>query len=368
MLRIALVLTLFATPIRADEPSSFKSDFETHVFRSGEDGYHTFRIPAVVLTAKKTLLAFCEGRVEGRRDSGDIDLVLKRSTDGGRSWSKLAVVWNDGRNTCGNPTPVVDESTGRIWLPMTWNHGEDDEREITGRTGNDTRRVFVTHSDDDGLTWAKPREITKVTKAPSWTWYATGPGNAVQLRHGKHAGRLVVPCDHKLTVDGELRYHSHCIYSDDHGRTWRRGEPTDRRTNECAVVELADGRLLLNMRSYAGRNRRAIAFSEDGGHSWSPVVFDETLVEPVCQASLIRYDADDGPLLLFSNPASTKRERMTVRVSRDGGRTWPVSHLVHEGSAAYSSLVALPAGRVGLLYERDDYGRIGFVRLELEAD
>ncbi len=362
---LLLLASLLPAAALGQDAPAVDADFANEVFVSRRGGYDTYRIPAVVTSAKGTLLAFAEGRVNGRGDSGDIDLVLRRSEDGGKTWGPMQVVWKDENHTCGNPAPVVDRSTGRIWLPMTWNRGDDHEREITAGTGKDTRRVFVTHSDDDGQTWAEPREITKTTKNPKWTWYATGPGNSIQLRHGEHAGRLVVPCDHKVTVAGRTRYHSHCIYSDDHGKTWQLGEPTDERTNECAVVELPDGRLLLNTRSYAGRNRRGITISEDGGHSWSPVTFDETLIEPVCQASLIRYDIDGETLLLFSNPASKKRERMTVRVSRDHGKTWPVERLVHAGSAAYSNLVPRPDGKVGLLYERDGYGKITYTQFDL---
>lgn len=364
-MRILLLLSTLATPLLAEDAPPLEPDFERHVFVAGSEGYASYRIPAIIASPKGALLAFCEGRVDGRGDAGNIDLVLKRSEDGGRTWSELAVVWDDEGNTCGNPAPVVDESTGRIWLPMTWNRGDDHERDITAGTSKDTRRVFVTYSDDDGRTWAEPREITGTAKDPAWTWYATGPCNAIQLKHGKHAGRMVVPCDHKVTVDGEVVFRSHALYSDDHGRTWKRGEPTDPLTNECSVVELEDGRLLLNMRSYAGRNRRAIATSTDGGETWSDVTLDDALIEPVCQGSLITYDTDAGQLLVFSNPASMKREKMTVRVSRDGGKTWPIAGLVHGGSAAYSNLVPRPDGKAGLLYERDGYGRITYTQFDL---
>lgn len=333
------------------------------VFTSGKEGYHTFRIPAVITTPKGTLLAFCEGRKNSRSDTGDIDLVLKRSTDGGKTWSKLNVLWDDKGNTCGNPCPVVDRSNGRIWLPMTWNHGKDPQRKIQNKTSIDTRRVFITFSDDDGETWAKPKEITDSAKRPDWTWYATGPGNAIQIQRGKHKGRLVVPCDHNVIVDGKNRRRSHCLYSDDHGKTWKISESLDDNTNECAVIELADGRLLINMRSYHGQNRRAIAYSKDGGHSWSSVKLDEQLIEPVCQASLIRCSwptKTSNDIILFANPASKRRERMTIRLSHDGGKTWPDKRLVYPGSAAYSCLTVLRDKTVGLLYERDNYGKITF--------
>ncbi len=267
---------------------ALKTVTRTIVFQSGESGYHSFRIPALIVSPKGTLLAFAEGRKNSLSDSGNIDLVLKRSTDQGKTWSQLSVLWNDGENTCGNPCPVIDQSTGRIWLPLTWNHGKDHQKQIKDKTGLDTRRVYMSYSDDDGVTWKTPYEITNSTKKPEWTWYATGPGNGIQLTYGKHKGRLVIPCDHNVTLDGKIVRRSHAIYSDDHGKTWQLSQAIGEKTNECAVVELTDGRLLMNMRSYHGKNRRAIAFSEDGGETWSDVTLDQALIEPVCQASLIR--------------------------------------------------------------------------------
>lgn len=318
---------------------------ETVVFRSGEDGYHTYRIPAIVATKKKTLLAFCEGRKSARGDSGNIDLLVKRSTDQGRTWSPAITVADFGGDTIGNPAPVVDRSNGTIWLPLTRNPGDTTEKQIQARTGSGTRTVWITSSRDDGQTWATPTDITATTKLPEWTWYATGPGNGIQTR----SGRLVIPCDHNRDPASE-RW-SHVIYSDDHGASWKLGGAAGPQCNECAVVELRDGSLQLNMRSYAGRNRRLVSVSRDGGLTWSTPVTDESLIEPVCQASLIRYRKDR---LLFANPASTKRERMTVRVSRDEGRTWASEQLVHAGPAAYSNLVELPRGGVGLLYEKGE--------------
>ncbi|MCA9017697.1 MAG: exo-alpha-sialidase, partial [Planctomycetaceae bacterium] len=158
-------------------------------------------------------------------------------------------------------------------------------------------------------------------------------------------------------------------YSDDHGKTWQLSQPIGAKTNECAVVELADGRLLMNMRSYHGKNRRAIAFSDDGGATWTAETLDEALIEPVCQASLIRVrfpESGTPGVLLFSNPASKKREKMTVQLSEDDGKTWSAARLVTPGSAAYSCLAALSDGTIGLLYEWDGYQTIEFVAFDLE--
>lgn len=340
------------------------------VYERGEAGYHSFRIPALLSTPQGTLLAFAEARKNNLNDSGDIDLVLKRSQDRGKTWSDLSVIWDDGENTCGNPCPVVDRTTGRIWLPLTWNHGEDHAKQIKDQSGRDTRRVYMSYSDDDGLTWKRPYEVTESTKKPEWTWYATGPGNGIQLTRGKLKGRLVIPCDHNASLEGKVVRRSHAIFSDDHGKTWEMSEPIGEKTNECAVVELVDGRLLMNMRSYHGKNRRAIAYSSDGGNSWSDVTLDQTLIEPVCQASLIRVrfpTADKSGLILFSNPASTKRKKMVVRLSEDDGRTWTASLLVTPDSAAYSSLAEMGDGEIGLLYERDGYRTIEFVSFNLAS-
>jgi sialidase-1 len=165
----------------------------TDVFTSGAGGYHTYRIPAAIVSAKGTVLAFCEGRKKSRSDTGDIDLVLRRSTDQGKTWGEPRVVWDDGGNTCGNPCPVLDRDTGTLWLLLTWNAGEIHESKVKPGFGLDSRRVFVTHSTDDGLTWAEPSDITTVAKNKAWSWYATGPGAGIQLQHGAHKGRLVIP-------------------------------------------------------------------------------------------------------------------------------------------------------------------------------
>jgi sialidase-1 len=338
---------------------------QVEVYTSGEDGYDTYRIPSVIVTAKGTVLAFCEGRRNSRGDAGDIDIVLKRSNDGGRTFSEQQVVWDDGTNTCGNPCPVVDGATGTIWLLLTHNLGTDHERDIVAGKSENTRTVWVTSSSDDGLTWAEPVEITSSTKKPGWAWYATGPGCGIQTR----SGRLVIPCDHIVT--GGDMWSSHVIYSDDHGKTWQLGGTAPPKTNECEVVELSDGRLLLNMRNYNREHPcRAIAVSDDEGVTFSEVSYDETLIEPICQASIRRYGIGDSNAILFSNPAQTKgRARMTVRLSEDDCETWSRSRVLHHGPAAYSCLAVLPDGTILCLYERgwsQPYERITLARFSLE--
>lgn len=344
-------------------------DHVNDVFVSGTDGYHTFRIPAAVAASDGTLLAFAEGRVDGRGDSGDIDIVLRRSSDGGRTWGALQVVRNDGVNTCGNPCPVLDRETGEIHLLMTHNLGADHEARIIDQTSTGTRTVWVATSPDNGASWSEPREITATTKDPTWTWYATGPGNGIQLRTGRDAGRLVIPCDH--IEAGTKKYYSHVIVSDDHGKTWRMAgtTPTDQ-VNECAVAELRHGTLLLNMRNYDRSKRaRALARSTNGGETWSEIERIEALPEPICQASMIAING--GSTLVFSNPASTKdRVAMTVRESNDGGRTWSSGRLLHAGPSAYSSLVAVDGESIGCLYEcgeKQPYERIRFASLDADG-
>lgn len=336
---------------------------QTVVYRAGEDGYHTFRIPAIVATPAGTLLAFAEGRKHDSEDAGDIDVVLRRSTDGGRSWSALQVVWDDGPNTCGNPCPLVERQSGTIWLPLTHNLGRDREWQILAGTSRGTRTVWIAKSNDDGATWNPPVEITRDVKRPEWTWYATGPGVGIQLA----GGRLIVPCDNYLA--GGKTKQSHVIYSDDRGASWRIGGVVGPDCNESQAVELADGSLLLNARSYRPDHRRLVAISHDGGESFGEPQADAALVEPICQASILRVPGEGGGIV-FSNPASLRREKLTVRLSRDEGRTWSHALVLHDGPAAYSCLVALPDSTLGCLYERGEkspYEELVFARFTVAA-
>lgn len=339
---------------------------QSAVYKAKDGGYFVHRIPALLATGKGTLLAFCEARSGSASDSAPTNLVLRRSLDNGKTWTPAQEVVHFPGFTAGNPTAVEDRTTGVIWLLLTANPAGLTEKEIEQGSPKGERTVWITHSSDEGAHWTAAKEITSSVKNPNWTWYATGPGNGIQLVDG----RLVVPCDHK--VAGTHAMYSHVIYSDDHGKTWKIGGSAGPETNESAVVQLADGSLLLNMRSYAGKHHRAIALSHDGGLTWSSVRLDSTLIEPVCQASMIRYKLarETGKnRLLFSNPADTaRRDRMTVRLSNDEAKTWPVARMVYAGPSAYSSLAILQDGTIGLLYERgkaNAYEEIEFARFNL---
>jgi sialidase-1 len=365
--RLAGIVVALAAVVVPQRAFAFEPERST-VFRRGEGEYHTYRIPAIVAAANGELVAFCEGRVHGAGDAGDIDLLCRRSPDHGRTWGSIHVVWDDGANTCGNPCPVLDRATGVLWLLMTHNPGAAREQDVIAGAARGTRTVWVSRSDDHGLTWAPPVEITASVKAPEWTWYATGPGAGIQIEHGPHAGRLVIPCDHN---DERRRRYSHVIYSDDHGQSWHRGGATPRdQVNECEVVELAEGRLLLNMRSYdRDPPARQRARSDDGGLTWRDQEHD-ALVEPVCQGSIRRVQWPEGDrpgAILFSNPADAERRRnLTIRISLDDGATWPRGAQLYAGSAAYSCLIALPGSSAGCMYEADDYERLEFARFSLE--
>jgi sialidase-1 len=360
-------LTLIGSSLLAAGQGSSPGLRLTEVFAAGADGYHTYRIPSVVLTRAGTLLAFAEARRGGAGDAGDIDLVLKRSGDGGATWSALQVIGDDGANTFGNPCAVVDSRTGTVWLLSTHNLGTDREKDIIAGASAGSRTVWVMKSTDDGRTWSPPIDISASVKERGWTWYATGPGVGIETG----SGRFVIPANH---ADASGVHRSHLILSDDRGGSWRLGASADAGTNESQVVELTGGRLMLNMRNHPPRteNHRLVATSLDGGRTLSATSPDAALVEPPAQASLLRLTTSathDRNRLLFANPASARRERMTVRLSYDEGASWPVSKRIHDGPSAYSSLVVLPDLSIGLLFERgaaSPYENVTFARFTLD--
>lgn len=323
------------------------------IFKKGDHGYACFRIPVVVVTNKGSILAFAEARKISCSDTGNIDIVMRKSMDSGLTWSDLKIVWDDGENVSGNPAPVVDEITGDIHLLSTWNNGKDHESRIIEGTSINSRDIFHQVSIDDGDTWTTPQNITTSVKLPNWTWYATGPVHGIQLKKGQHKGRLMIPCDH---IEAESKkYYSHVIYSDDHGKTWQLGGRTqDDQVNECTIAELQNGDLMLNMRNYK-RNElqaRQVAISKDGGKTWKSQHIDTGLPEPRCQGSILSIQRNGANILLFSNPAhSDKRMNMTLSISRNEGMKWEEKIIVFPGQAAYSDLTELKNRKIFVLYE-----------------
>lgn len=311
-----------------------KSNKTEYLFKNHKEGYGVYRIPAIIKTESGKLLAFCEGR-QSLFDHGNIDLVMKTSTDNGATWSSLKVIWNQGNNTCGNPAPVFDKVTGDVIVVATLN--------------ND--RVYVLKSKDEGNSWETPAEITASVKKENWKWYATGPVHAIQLAQAAHKNRIVIPCNH--TETGSDIHQSHVIFSDDNGLSWKLGGivPT-RKTDECTVAELSNGDLLLNMRTNDRTlPNRKVSLSKDGGASWSEAIYDSSLIEPICQGSLLKYP-DASNVLLFSNPSHCKsRKNLVISVSKDDGKSWIKKIPVFKKRSAYSDITVLKNGNIICIYE-----------------
>ncbi len=318
--------------------------------------YHTFRIPAIVRSKDGTFLAFCEGRKSGGGDSGNIDMMLRRSKDG-TNWGPMIKIWDDGGNTCGNPCPAVDPETGRIHLLMTWNLGTDKSAGDfnTGKT-TDTRRPYYTYSDDDGKTWSKPVEITAQAKKEEWGWYATGPCHGIVLQKGVHKGRLLFPCDanERQEATGATTGYSHVVYSDDKGATWHIGG-TVRGGNESCAAELDDGRVILTCRASGGK--RLLAWSSDGGETFTAGTAVAALPDPRCQGAILSTTFNGNCVLLHANCAdASERIKMTVKGSTDGGQNWTSGYLVSAPHVAYSDMVMADNNIVLLFYENGESG------------
>ena len=324
---------------------------EQTLFKSATGGYHTYRIPALAVTNRGTILAFAEARKNSGSDHGNVDLALKRSVDGGRTWSKMEIIADDGDHTMGNPCPVVERKTGTIWLPYC----------------RDNKRVLMMNSTDDGKSWSKPVDVTRSATNRNWHWFGTGPGHGIQMT----GGRLVIPCWADATPKlGEIQL-SFVFYSDDRGATWKVGAPlTANTSDECEVVELTDGRLYMNARSRQRKRKRAYSFSNDGGQNWSPVKFDAKLPEPSCQGGLVRFTDSkrfERNRILLATPANpNSRTHMTVRLSYDECQSWPVAKVVHEGSSAYSDLAVAHDLNALLLYEANSYSKLTLTRFNIQ--
>ncbi len=253
------------------------------IFRASTEGFSCFRIPAVSRTRNNTCWLSPRGEKETVRMRA-IDLVPAALCRQRQDLEPLIMVWDDGGNTWVTPARWSTRDR-RIHLLMTWNLGEDNIGAINAGTSTDTRRVFHSWSDDDGLTWTRPKEITSSVKDPSWGWYATGPCHGIILTKEPYRGRMVIPCDYMEVGTGRKQY-SHVIYSDDKGETWHMGGKS-LGGNESTVAELSDGRLVLNMRNSSPY--RTVAFSPDGGAIWSPSRQDYALIDPTSQASILNH-------------------------------------------------------------------------------
>ncbi|QIJ65651.1 exo-alpha-sialidase [Streptomyces sp. JB150] len=355
---------VFPEAARAASPAGI-APFEQQVLfeASQEPGYACFRIPALVRTTAGTLLAFAEGRVLNCGDAADIDIVVKRSTDGGRTWGALQVVTEGAGDTHGNPAPVVDRETGRVLLAQTHNTGRTD---AAGCGVPCDRTPHLQHSDDDGRTWSAPRELSGEIAPPHWNaWYATGPGHGVQLAHGTHAGRLVFGVNAETWDGGRVtENHAALVVSDDGGDHWRIGATDSwpvaddgvfrQKPSELTVTELADGAILVSGREQDGTDlgHRTQAVSGDGGDTFdAPFEALPDLYTPQVQGAVLRL----GSRLLLSAPADPDRRRtMMIRSSPDGGRTWDSvdrGTVVTRDWAGYSDMAEITPDTVGLLYE-----------------
>ena len=328
---------------------------ESELFTSGAEGYDTFRIPALAVAPDGTILAFCEGRERGVDDFYAMDLVLKRSEDNGATWGDLQLLIAGGENTMHNPTVVVDTHTNTVWLAFC----------------KDIYEAYLIKSTDSGATWSDPIDISGEVRQPTWSNVNFGPGHGIQLRNG----RLVLPGDHIVGTRGDWIFdHSHLVYSDDHGASWKVGGSTAGPASECEAVETQDGSLYLDVRSMDRRiTNRVSAWSQDMGAGWSDLVIVDDLPDPHCQGSIVRFtdeDRHDKDRILFSNLASTTaRENITLRVSHDECRTWAVSKVLYAGPAAYSDLAIASDMTVCCLYERgvsDPYESIRLAQFNLE--
>lgn len=335
----------------------------TDVFVSGQDGYHTYRIPAIEVAPDGSLIAFAEARKLNAADPGigkqDIDLVYKRSEDQGASWSAMRVLEDPGEFwSAANAATVVDRTDGKVWV--FYLRARPERSTETSRPGTDDFQAQARWSDDNGRTWSDPIDLTSIARDlgdPTWKASVPGPGGAIQTR----SGRLVVPM-------WKTPYANFAIFSDDHGRTWQRsgfvagGQGGD----ESQVVELADGRLLMDMRQNSGPHRW-LAESIDGGRTWGERRPGVPVTPVMCAIERFPAGIAGGrDCLLWTGPGGSERRRLVMRMSVDDGKTFGDGRLISDGHAAYSDLAILRDRTIGVLWERGadrGYQFLTFTRL-----
>ena len=363
------VLTVLLVPLLTCSAASALEDRPFVVIhRQGDDNCHTFRIPGIAVTNSGTLLAVYDMRYRSRRDlQGHMDIGLSRSTDSGKTWEKPRPIMDMGRygglpedqNGCSDPNILVDRTTGEIIVSAVWTHGKPGTHQWRGRGSEPgielarSSQFMMVRSGDDGQTWSKPENWTAKLKNPAWHLFAPGPGNGITMRNGT----LVMPTGGR---DEKGLPFSNLMWSKDHGKTWALSSLARSNTNESAVAELSDGSLMLNMRDNRNRkdksetNGRAVSVTTDLGKTWKVHPSDHrSLPEPVCMASLISHRLKDGRIVLFfSNPHhKSRRQKMTLQMSLDDGKTWSRQVLLDKNGGAYSSLVMVNDQTVGILYE-----------------
>jgi sialidase-1 len=335
---------------------------QVDIFHRGDEGVHTYRIPALLQTRKAVLLAVADARHESDRDlPGKISLVMRTSSDRGRTWSKAVTIRKVTEGGVGDSSLLLDSRTGRVWC--FYNYGPPGIGFMTSKpgavTGPTTLQVHAMFSDDDGRTWSEPRDLTPQIKEPAWQGMFATSGTDFQTSKGRYLVPVVVR-DEKGVVS------SRNAYSDDHGETWKIGAAIGSGTDESHCVELADGTIMQNMRR---GSTRSIAVSSDGGVTFAAATNDPALIDPVCNASITRYRRGGRDLLIFTNDASTKRENLTVKLSGDGGKTWTAGRTIHAGPSAYSTAIVLDDGSIAVLYERGEAEyteKITFARFNLK--
>ena len=363
---------------------------KVEVFVSGLEGHKSYRIPAIIGLPNKDILAFCEGRVHGAGDFGDINIVMKRSSDGGKSWTNLQTVVDADSLQAGNPAPVVDMDDpayprGRIFL--FYNTGNNHEGEV--RKGKGLREVWYKTSTDNGTTWSaavnitlqvhrpkQPQENTAYNFDEDWRSYANTPGHAMQFQNGKFKGRIFVAANHSSGDPQKefMDYKAFGFYTDDHGKTFHIGDDVKLPGgNESMATELSGDKLVMNTRNQRGDVRaRIVSISSDGGASWDSTYFDNTLIDPVNQGSILTIGKKKGKsIIAFCNAADTKhRDNLTLRISYNEGKTWNKSYLIDKSPdekndfTAYSDMVQLSKKQIGVLYERDGYKQIVFTTMK----
>ncbi|MEO7121134.1 MAG: sialidase family protein [Ginsengibacter sp.] len=356
------------------------------VFISGTYGYKSYRIPAIVSTPDGSLVAFAEGRVQGGGDFGNIDIVMRKSNDEGKTWSRLQVVVDADSIQAGNCAPVIDTNDpayphGRIFL--FYNTGNNSEGEV--REGNGLREVWYKTSTDNGATWSDAVNITTQVHKPKqpkinplynftedWRSYANTPGHAMQFQNGKYKGRIFVAANHSTgnPQPNSSDYEANGYFTDDHGKTFHLSKTIDMPgSNESTAAELSHDKLMMNSRNQRGDVRaRIVSISSDGGATWDTTYFDKTLIDPVNEGSLLTVGQEKGKnIIAFCNAGDTKRrDSLTLRISYDDGQTWKQSYLIDKSPnrkgdyTCYSDLVKVGEKEIGVLYEKNSYKEIVF--------